>query len=330
MKYRMLGQTGYRVSEIGFGTWGLGGSSYGPVDDSQAKSALRLGFEKGINLFDTADLYGDGRSEELLGEVFANQRKDIVIVSKGGTLPHCTFDMPQDFSAAYLRKALEASLRRLKTDYIDVYLLHSPAIEVIRCKEVMLTLQAFKKEGKVICFGVSARSPQDALEAIQGQGFSVIEVNFNLIDQRALEIGLFEEAAEKKAGVIVRTPLVFGFLAGGLKADKKFEKGDHRANWPREQLERWAAAPELFSFLLENRKASFAQIALRFCLDFASVSTVIPGMLNVNQVSENAFAPDILGLTEKELLRIREIYRTHDFYDKNAKANVSSRSRRDY
>ena len=126
MKFRELGSTGMKISEIGFGTWGIGGNSYGPVDDNVAKMALEKALERGINFFDTSDIYGDGHSEELLGNVFSSRRKDVIIASKGGTLPHKGFYMPQNFSSEHLELALDKSLVRLRTDYIDLYQTHWP------------------------------------------------------------------------------------------------------------------------------------------------------------------------------------------------------------
>ncbi len=321
MKYRQLGDSGLTVSEIGFGTWGIGGTAYGSTDDDESRRALRVALEKGITFYDTADLYGDGHAEELLGEVFSgNDRGKIVITTKGGTLPHTTFVMPQDFSSRHITDALEASLKRLKTDYIDLYLLHSPRLEDIEAnRSVLDTLEMFKKRGKIKTYGISARTPQDAIKAVEEFGFRIVEVNFNMIDQRAVTNGLFDRANRDGIGVIVRTPLTFGYLAGRLKGNEDFEETDHRKNWPKDQLKRWAKAPELFSFLFENSRQTPAQAALRFCLGFDPVSTVIPGMMNVSEVLENAGASDMLPLAQDEIKKVQDIYKENEdlFYDRS-------------
>lgn len=317
MKYRKLGNTGIEVSEIGFGTWGLGGNAYGQVNDDESKASLEAAFGKGITFYDTADLYGNGHSEELLGEVFAGRRDKVVIATKGGTLPHTTFKMPQDFSSQHLRKAMEGSLQRLKTEYIDLYLLHSPKIEDIQANDNLIgTLETFKSEGKIREYGISARTPGDAIKAVDEFGFRNIEVNFNMIDQRALELGLLNLARVNKLGLIIRTPLTFGYLTGKLHGDEQFQSTDHRANWPKGQLKRWAQAPQLFSFLFEGKNRTPAQTALRFCLDFDSVSTVIPGMIKVHEVLENACSSNMQPLTKEEMTRILNIYMEHEFYDR--------------
>ncbi|OGV65310.1 MAG: hypothetical protein A2283_05855 [Lentisphaerae bacterium RIFOXYA12_FULL_48_11] len=320
MKYRKLGQTCLTVSELGFGTWGIGGNAYGQVDDNESKKALKAAFTSGINFYDTANLYGNGHSEELLGEVFAGRRDEVIIATKGGTLPHTTFDMPQDFSSRHIKEALVGSLKRLKTDYIDLYLLHSPKIvDIERNADLLNTLEASKKEGKILAYGVSARTPDDAMRAIDKFGFNVVEVNFNLIDQRALGNGLFERARKDKLGLIIRTPLTFGFLTGKLHGDETFVGTDHRSNWPKDQLKRWGQAHQLFSFLYKGKNRTPAQAALRYCLDYEAVSTVIPGMINIHEVDENVASSGMSSLTVEEIDLIKHIYKEKEaeFYDRS-------------
>jgi aryl-alcohol dehydrogenase-like predicted oxidoreductase len=319
VKYRSFGKTGIRVSEIGFGTWGLGGNSYGPVDDAVSIRALRRAFDEGITFYDTSDLYGDGHSEEVLGEALEPVRGEVVICSKVGLLPHTGFEMPCDFSPAHIREGLEASLKRLRTDYLDIYLLHSPELEMLRDGAAVDTLLELRREGKIRSFGISARSPDDALAAIREFGFQAAQVNFNLIDQRAIENGLFELAQERGVGIVARTPLCFGYLTGKLTGKERFIGQDHRANWPADQLKRWAQAADLFNFLDPGGQRSAVQLALRFCLHHDSVSTVIPGMMNEAEVLENVTASELSPLSDGELERIRLAYASDVFYDKNAK-----------
>lgn len=319
MNYRNLGNTGIRVSEMGFGGWGLGGEAYGPVDQSTSKRTLEVAFDLGINFFDTSDLYGSGRSETLIGETFARRRSEVVIASKGGTLPHGGFHMPQDFSSVHLRLALEASLRRLCTNYIDLYQLHSPTLADVQGQDAVGTLMDFQREGLIRCIGISARSPQDALWFVENTPVSVIQVNFNLIDQRAVDCGLFKAAARKGVGLVARTPLCFGYLTGKFSGLESYSKGDHRANWPVEQLRRWASAPGLFDELIASTGLTPAQFALRFCLDHPEVGTVIPGFLTPEHVRENIGAVAASGLPAGCLAEARRIYRTNTFYDPGIK-----------
>ena len=317
MNYRALGDTGLRVSEIGFGTWGLGGNSggsfsYGPADDNVSRAALKCALEQGINFYDTSDLYGFGHSEEILGETFSNCRDQVIIASKGGFVDA----VKQDFSAAHLRQAIEKSLRRLRTDYIDLYQLHSPAVSQLREQPEILTLMhELKSAGKIRAWGFSARSPEEAHIAVEEFSVPAIQVNFNLTDQRAQTNGLFELCRKKKTGVIVRTPLCFGFLTGKYSSKQNYDAADHRSRWSPEQLQSWEKANDVFSFLFDaNPQDTPAQLALRFCLSFAAVSTTIPGMLNNPHVLENADASGRPVLPPDQLERAIQVGNTTEFF----------------
>jgi aryl-alcohol dehydrogenase-like predicted oxidoreductase len=319
MRHRRLGDTGLTVSEIGFGTWGLGGDSYGPVDDRASREALELAFERGVTFYDTSDLYGQGHSEEVLGATFHDRRDRVVIATKVGTLPHTGFYMPQDFSAANIERGIDGSLRRLGTDHVDLYQLHSPQIDLPNWDEIVASLERLKEAGKIRVYGISARSPKDAIVAIERWGFPAVQVNFNMIDHRAVESGLFDLCKRRGVGVVARTPLCFGYLSGRLTGDEEFAGQDHRANWPREQLRRWAMSPQLFAPLNEGKERTLVQLALQFCLSEEAVSTVIPGMLTTDQVRENTAIAALPPLTTAEAERIRSIYASQIFYDPAAK-----------
>jgi aryl-alcohol dehydrogenase-like predicted oxidoreductase len=317
MNYRALGATGLRVSEIGFGTWGLGGDtggavSYGATDDDTSRAALRCAVEQGINFFDTADIYGFGHSEELLGEVFEQCRDRVVIASKVGYVAVSK----QDFSIAHLRAALEKSLRRLRSDYVDLYQLHDPPIVLLRERpEILGLLEEFRVAGKIHAWGISTRSPEEARMAVEEFNTPCLQVNFNLTDQRALAGGLFELCRQRKVGVIVRTPLCFGFLTGKYSSARGFDAKDHRSRWSPEQLQRWENANESFRFLFEaNPHDTPAQLALRFCLSFDAVSTVIPGMLNNEHVCENAAASERGSLPDDQIKRAMAVGATTEFF----------------
>lgn len=317
MRYRKLGNTGIEVSEIGFGAWGIGGvtngaTSYGKTDDERSRSALWRAFELGITFYDTSDLYGYGHSESLIGEVFHGRRDRVVIASKVGFLEH---NGPQDFSEAHIRKSLNGTLKRLGTDYLDLYQLHSPSLAQIDSDRVVETLTALKREGKIRALGISARSPDDAIIAVRRYGFDAIQVNFNLVDQRADENGLFALCARRGVGVICRTPLCFGFLAGQFSADIRFDPTDHRSTWPPEQIARWAEAYKLFvEVVRKHSDQSYVQMALKFCLSYEGVSSVIPGMLSVAEVDENAAVSDLGSFEAAEMEKLNEIHRQNSFF----------------
>lgn len=317
MKYRTLGRTGLRVSEIGFGAWGIGGGvngslGYGATDDAVSQTALREAVANGITFFDTADLYGFGHSEELLGETLRDVREKIVLATKVGFLGP---KGPQDFSVQHIRKSLEGSLKRLRTDRVDLYQLHNPPVSLLQEDgRILETLRALQKEGKIRAFGISLKSPDDGLALIRDFGISCVQVNFNLVDQRTLENGLVDLCARENIGLIIRTPLCFGFLSGKYSADSAFESEDHRSHWSREQLALWADANRSFQDAFRSESGTEAQLALRFCLSFAGVSTVIPGMLTPQHVRENAGA-SALGIFKKPVLeKLESAYRGNSFF----------------
>ena len=319
MKYRPLGVTDILVSEIGFGGWGIGGVrdgalSYGPVDDAESLAALRRAFERGVTFFDTAGLYGYGHSEQIIGRAFRRDRARVVIASKGGLL-NAAGD--QDFSAAHLRQSVEASLRRLQTDYIDVYQLHNPPVDAMSADDpAIVELQQMQREGKIRAVGLSGRSPEDALTAAGRLCVAAVQANFSMIDQRATGIGLFERCQTEGIGVICRTPLCYGFLTHkyARSAERAFAPGDHRLNWSDGQIARWAEAPAVFEDVRQRAAQSAGQLALRFCLSYTGVATVIPGMLTIDQVEENVAASDMGPLPESDLREIERLYATRDFF----------------
>lgn len=321
MKYRKLGKTGLMISEIGFGAWGIGGglASYGPVDDTTSINALKYAFENGINFFDTSDTYGSGHSEELIGKALNDMRDKVVIATKVGCLPHSGPQMPQDFSVNHIKKSIKGSLKRLKTDYIDLYQLHSPPLETLKNDETFNTLNRLKKEGVIGAIGISTRSPDDALIAIEKYDYDCVQINFNLIDLRAIENGLIELAGDKQIGVIGRTPFCFGFLTGKISEKTNFSPDDHRLNWPKKQLKQWSNAISLFEKLYSSKKWTPSHLALKFCLSFKNISTVIPGMMNNGEIKENIKSSDLDDLSEEDINIIKNIYKTHEFFDVSLK-----------
>ena len=318
MNYRRLGTTDLQVSEIGFGAWGIGGvngdaKAYGPTDDASSIRALRMAYDSGISFYDTAPLYGYGHSEELIGSALRDVRNGTIIASKVG---YVDFTGRTNFSPAYIRSSIEESLRRLRTDYIDLYQLHDPPLEQLQGHDALrLELEGLKGEGKIRYTGLSARSPEESLKALDLLEPDTVQVNFNLADQRAREIGLLEECGHRGIGIIARTPLCFGFLTGKYPADGNFAEGDHRGQWQKEQLELWADAYRLFvNELAEADGQTGAQIALRFCLSFPEIATAIPGMLTQEHVKENVASSSCGPLASDTMARFMEIYAQHNFF----------------
>ena len=317
MKYRDLGKTGLKVSEIGFGAWGIGGSAgghaaYGLTNDNESINALHAALDAGVTLYDTSDLYGMGHSEKLIGRAFRERRDQVVIATKGGVM-NPAGDL--NFSPVYLRGALERSLARLDCEYVDLYQLHSLPIELLEKNDRLPSfLDAIVHEGKVRVVGLSARSPQEALVAIERFGFRSVQVNLNLLDWRAVDCGLLKRSNEFGAGIIARTPLCFGFLTGCYSVVNFSNSNDHRARYPREHIERWITASRLFDDVICcGGEQTASQRALRFCLSFSEVASVIPGMLTPDQVGENIMASELVDLSTADMSAVERIYRENIF-----------------
>ncbi len=317
MRYRKLGATGLVVSEIGFGAWGIGGrsvgeTSYGDTDDSVSLAALRRALDRGITFIDTSPAYGAGHSETLIGRALAGRRDEAVVATKAG---YEDWARPADFSPAAIRSSVEASLRRLGTGYIDLLQLHNPPSDVLASPEVREEMAALMAAGKVRSWGVSAKSPQMALEALHMAGAPVIQANFNMMDVRALTSGLLDEIAARGAAFIARTPLCFGFLSGTIGRSTTFPPGDHRLAWPRAQLDNWIeGAADLLAAVGATPGSEGALAALRFCLSFPAVASTIPGILRPEEAEANAVASGQGKLPEEAVEAVLEINRRREFF----------------
>jgi aryl-alcohol dehydrogenase-like predicted oxidoreductase len=317
MNYRRLGRTGLVVSEVGFGAWGIGGrtaaeTSYGDTDDATSIAALARALDRGITFFDTSAAYGDGHSEELIGRAVRGRRGDVVIASKAG---YESWERPPDFSPAALTASTERSLRRLATDYLDLLQLHNPPSETLAALDVREAIQRLIDSGKIRTWGVSGRGPQEALDAVQIAGAPVVQANFNMMDVRALDCGLLEEAARTDTGFIARTPLCFGFLSGTITRDTRFPAGDHRARWPGAQISNWIeGAAELLTAVHAAPGTEGAQAAIRFCLAFPALSSAIPGILTPGEADQDTAASSAGPLPASAVRAVLEINRSRQFF----------------
>lgn len=317
MNYRQLGDSGISVSEIGFGAWGIGGAtpgptSYGKTDDATSLNALAKALDKGINFFDTSNVYGYGHSERLIGRAFAKCRNSVVIATKAGFVD---YERPPDYSAAAIRKSVESSLERLQTDYVDLLQLHNAPAEWLGAHpETLEELLRLQEAGKVRQLGISVKAPADALQLLNLFSFSSVQANFNVLDIRALECGLFKKLDQCGSAFIARTPLCFGFLAGNLTGEEIFDPEDHRSRWSRAQIRLWAeSAKEIYAACEESGGAPPFELALRFCLSYPQVTTTIPGMLDEIVVLANARASANGPLSPKSRQLIESMHRTRQF-----------------
>ena len=317
MRYRPLGKTGLQVSEIGFGAWGIGGrtveqTSYGDTDDRTSLAALDRALERGITFFDTSAAYGNGHSEALIGQAVCGKRARAVITTKAG---YEAWDQAPDFSPSAIVASTERSLARLGTDYLDLLQLHNPPLDVVTAPAVREALAGLVKSGKIRAWGVSAKGPDEALQALRACEIAVVQANFNMMDVRVLSSGLLAEVERLGIGFIARTPLCFGFLSGTIGHDSVFPAGDHRARWPRAQLANWVdGAADLMAAISTSPGEAAAQAALRFCLSFPAVSTAIPGIMRPLEADQNAAASPLGPLPQQAVEAILEINRNRRFF----------------
>jgi aryl-alcohol dehydrogenase-like predicted oxidoreductase len=315
MKYRELGRTGWKVSEISFGAWAIGGS-WGDVDDRESLAALHRSVDLGVNFFDTADVYGDGRSERLLARLRRERSEEIIIATKAGRRldPH--------LAAGYNRENLSAfvdrSLQNLETESLDLLQLHCPPTEVYYRPELFDVLDDFVKQGKIRFYGVSVENVEQALKAIEYPGVQTVQIIFNMFRQRPAEL-FFGEAKRRRVGILARVPLASGLLTGKLTAQSEFAADDHRAfNRHGEEFDRGEtfsgvdyqtglqAVEELRSLM--PAEMTMAQFALRWILMFDAVSCAIPGAKVTAQVEQNIRAAEFPFLADETMAAVCEIY----------------------
>jgi len=307
LNYRVLGKTELKTSEVGFGAWAIGGNefgnSYGPTDDQASLSAVETALDLGCNFFDTADVYGHGHSEELLGKGLEGDRDNVIIATKvGGDFYHQPPSL--NFRPEYLEFALRKSCERLRTRYVDLYQLHTPPPQVLKNPEIFKTLERFRRDGLVRHYGVSIHNPQGGIEAIRTGYPQTVQVVFNILRQDAKN-KLFKEASDRQVGLIAREPLSNGFLAGKhTNPDEHFPIGDIRHQFPKQYVLNLIQTVEELRFL-ERRERSMAQACIRFVLDHQEIAVTIPGAKTSKQVEENMNASTLSPLTGEELLRIR-------------------------
>jgi aryl-alcohol dehydrogenase-like predicted oxidoreductase len=312
MKYRALGRTGWKISEISFGAWAIGGS-WGSVDDADSLAALNKAIDCGVNFIDTADVYGMGRSERLIAQLIRDRKEEIVVATKAGRrLPAQT---AEGYNRANLTSFIEDSLRNLSVDCLDLVQLHCPPTDVYYRPEVFGILDDLTTAGKIRHYGVSVERVEEALKAIEYPNVETVQIIFNCFRLRPSEL-FFAEAEKKKVGILARVPLASGLLSGKLTRASTFEKDDHR-NFNRhgeafdvgetfsgvEYQTALDAVEQLRALVPMNM--SMAQFALRWILMFPAVSCAIPGAKHPKQAEENCASS---GLSPVNVDGVAKIY----------------------
>ncbi len=320
MKYRRLGGTDIEVSEVGFGVWTVSTGWWGEVDEERSVRIMRQAHERGINYFDTADTYGSGKGETLLADAFGHMRDEVVISTKIGydfynhTARRGQQERPQDWSEEFIRFALEQSLERLGTDYIDFLQLHNTKMDAIENDELFALMEEFKAEGKIRSYGV-ALGPKigwldEGVKAMRERSVEGVQMIHNMLEQDPGR-EFIEVARETDTSLIVRVPHSSGMLEGKYDENTTFDKNDHRRHRPKEWLTEGIKKVEKLSFLTESGERTLGQAALKFVLAAPEVVSVLPNIYNEEQIEEFAAAPDTPNFTEEELARVAELYQNN-------------------
>jgi aryl-alcohol dehydrogenase-like predicted oxidoreductase len=315
MHYRKLGKTNFNISEVSLGAWQIGGA-WGDVSDKDAERVLHAAIENGINFIDTADVYGDGRSERFIAKVLGETSTPVFVATKAGRRlqPHVADGYDRENLTAFV----ERSLQNLHRDTIDLLQLHCPPVEVYYRPEVFAVLDELKQAGKILHYGVSVEKVEEALKAIEFPGIATVQIIFNIFRQRPKDL-FFPLAQQRDVGVLVRLPLSSGLLSGKINRQTAFAADDHR-NFNRngEQFDRgetfsgvdFETALEAVDEIRQVVPAgtSMANFALRWILDHQAVSCVIPGARNEQQVVQNVAASDLPPLKEEQAAVLAKLY----------------------
>jgi aryl-alcohol dehydrogenase-like predicted oxidoreductase len=315
MQYRELGRTGWKVSTVSFGSWAIGGT-WGSVQDKESLAALNRALDLGVNLFDTADVYGDGHSERLLARLRRDRREPFYVATKAGRAldPHTA----DGYNRANLTAFVERSLKNLETEAIDLLQLHCPPTEVYYRPEVFAVLDNLVRQGKLRHYGVSVEKVEEALKAIEFPNVQSVQIIFNIFRQRPSDL-FFDQAQRRKVGILARVPLASGMLTGKFTPASTFESDDHRAfNRHGEAFDRgetfagmdYARGLEAVEALrpLVPAGMTMGQMALRWILMFPAVTCAIPGAKRPAQVEENAAAADLPPLAPPVMEKIQSLY----------------------
>jgi aryl-alcohol dehydrogenase-like predicted oxidoreductase len=315
MQYRTLGRTGWKVSTISFGAWAIGGG-WGEVEDDESYQALNRAVDLGVNFFDTADVYGDGRSERLLARIKRERKEEIIIASKAGRRlnPH----VAEGYNRANLTAFVERSLKNLNTEAIDLLQLHCPPTAVFYMPETFGVLDELVQAGKLRYYGVSVEKVEEALKAVEYPNLQTVQIIFNIYRQRPMDL-FFQQAVKKQVGILARLPLSSGMLSGKMTRQTQFSAQDHRQyNRNGESFDRG----ETFSGVDYDKALDFveklrplvpagmsmAQFALRWILMFDAVTCAIPGAKRPSQVEENIQAADLGPVDAETMAKINSLY----------------------
>jgi len=315
MNYRALGRTGWKVSEISFGAWAIGGS-WGPVSDEESLAALNQAIDSGINFIDTADVYGDGLSHRLIAQLKKSRKEEIIVATKVGQ--RLEKQTVEGYSLANVTSWIDDNLRDLSMDALDLVQLHCPSTDAYYHPEIFGMFDDLVQAGKIRYYGVSVERVEEALKAMEYPNVQSVQIIFNCFRQRPADL-FFAQAKLKQVGILARVPLASGLLTGKFRADSQFAADDHR-NYNRHG-EQWDVGEtfagvdyDLALSVVEELRAlvpagaTMSQFALRWILMFDAITCAIPGGKRPSQVADNARASDLPPLTPEVMASVRRIY----------------------
>jgi aryl-alcohol dehydrogenase-like predicted oxidoreductase len=316
MKYRQLGRTDMKVSEVSFGAWAIGGT-WGEVDDATSLAALNKAIDLGVNFIDTADVYGDGRSERLIAQLKKDRPRDeIYVATKAGRrLPK---QIASDYNRTNLTIFIDRSLKNLRTETIDLLQLHCPPTDAYDRPEIFGLMDEFVKQGKIRFYGVSVEKIEEAIRSLQYPSVQTVQIIFNMFRTRPSE-QFFQQAKNKKVGILARVPLASGMLTGKMTRQTQFAADDHRTfnrhgeafdmgeTFSGVDYETGLKAVDELKTLLPGG-VTMAQFALKWILMFDAVSCVIPGAKNPQQAEQNIRASELPALSESQMAKVRGVY----------------------
>jgi aryl-alcohol dehydrogenase-like predicted oxidoreductase len=310
LRYRKLGTTDIEVSEIGFGGFAIGGYDYGPTDDRESIAAIEKAYSLGVTFFDTADMYGEGRSESLIGRALRGKNPPAVVATKVGYVGE-RGNHQKDFSRSHILAAAEQSLRRLQREAIDLYQIHNPTLADLESGEAFAAMDELVAVGKVRFWGVSAPSRNVAeicRLSLAWPSAASIQIIYNLFHSRNLD-ELQGEIRRRGIGVVARAPLEYGMLTGKFSPAARFAPGDHRGwRWKPEEFSRQLSKVKILREAFTGKPFTLSQIAIGFALSHPEVSVVICGANRPSQIEENVATSKLMG----ETLTEADIRKAHD------------------
>jgi len=324
LKYKKLGKSGIKVSEIGFGAWSIALAWWGKkIEEDEAKRMLKKAYDVGINFFETADMYGKGKSEKLIGEVFKGMRDEIVLSTKYGydfsnaqQIGHS--ELPQKFDPDFTNHALNNSLERLQTDYLDVYGMHNPKLRHIRDDAIFETFDKLIEEGKIKAFqaalGPAIGWTQEGLEAMDRKNMSAVQTVFNILEQTPGN-ELLENAFKKDVGILVRVPDASGILTGKVDEKTKIDEKDHRSvrkgEWIREAIQK----VDQLRPIAERNGLTITELAIKFILTKNGIASVLPTVISEEEIEQFASMSDGNYINSSDMKEIDDLYNSSPLYE---------------